>query len=99
MSFEEVLHAQRRLVSYIHRTPVHCSATVDKMCGRKVYFKCENLQKTGSFKARGALNAVSKEIIANTDVKHTGYLKKHAYSSKVKSSWRKMSASLSKMSI
>jgi hypothetical protein len=43
---------------YIHHTPVFTNSTFDKLIGRKAFFKAENLQKTGSFKARGALNSV-----------------------------------------
>src|SRR5690348_7619916 len=43
----------------IHRTPVFTSESLDKLTGAKLYFKCENLQKTGTFKFRGATNAVS----------------------------------------
>ncbi len=42
----------------IHRTPVLRSATLDALTGAELYFKCENLQKTGSFKIRGATNAI-----------------------------------------
>src|SRR5271167_2022463 len=42
----------------IHRTPVMRSEVLDALCGRRLYFKCENLQKAGAFKARGATNAV-----------------------------------------
>jgi threonine dehydratase len=62
----EAAHA--RIAPYIHRTPVLTSATFDAMTGAKVFFKCENLQKTGSFKIRGASNAIfslSPEEIAN----------------------------------
>ncbi|XP_064602726.1 serine racemase-like [Liolophura sinensis] len=58
VSFEDVLKAHERIVSHIHKTPVFTSSSVDKIAGRKVYFKAECLQKTGSFKARGALNAI-----------------------------------------
>ena len=44
----------------IHRTPVMTSETLNRLAGRKVYVKCENLQKTGAFKYRGATNAVRK---------------------------------------
>ena len=43
---------------YIHRTPVLSSSTLNKLTGCELYFKCENFQKTGSFKIRGAMNAV-----------------------------------------
>ena len=54
----EIESAYMRIKNQIHLTPVITSETVDSKVGKKVYFKCENFQKTGSFKARGALNAV-----------------------------------------
>ena len=59
MSLEMAKEAHKRIMSFIHKTPVMTCSTIDDMVGRKVYMKCELLQKTGSFKARGALNAVS----------------------------------------
>lgn len=56
--YQEILQAQLRIYPHVHHTPVITSATVDRLVGKEVYFKCESLQKTGSFKARGALNAV-----------------------------------------
>ncbi len=50
--------AHRRIAPHIHRTPVMTSASLDAMAGARLYFKCENLQKTGSFKIRGATNAI-----------------------------------------
>ncbi|MSR41500.1 MAG: pyridoxal-phosphate dependent enzyme [Phycisphaerales bacterium] len=50
--------AQERIAPYIHRTPVITSATLDRMSGRSLFFKCEIFQRTGSFKFRGATNAV-----------------------------------------
>ena len=50
--------AQRRIEPFIHRTPVLTSAAMDAVSGRSLWFKCELLQKTGSFKFRGATNAV-----------------------------------------
>lgn len=50
--------AHERIAPYIHRTPVMTSASLDALAGARVYFKCENLQKTGSFKIRGATNAI-----------------------------------------
>ena len=52
------MKASERLAGKIHNTPIHTSSTLDHVTGRKVFFKCENFQKTGSAKARGALNAV-----------------------------------------
>jgi len=50
--------AHRRIEPFIHRTPVLTSATMDAVSGRSLWFKCELFQKTGSFKFRGATNAV-----------------------------------------
>ena len=50
--------AHQRIAPHIHRTPVLTSATLDALCGGKLFFKCENFQKIGAFKARGAANAV-----------------------------------------
>lgn len=55
-----VRDAAARIAGLVHRTPVLTSETFDRLAGRKVYFKCENLQKTGAFKYRGATNAVRK---------------------------------------
>ena len=49
-----------RIRGVVHRTPVMTSESFDRLAGRKVYFKCENLQKVGAFKYRGASNAVLK---------------------------------------
>lgn len=57
-TFADVTAAADRIASYIHRTPVATSATLRRESGAEVFFKCENLQKVGAFKARGALNAV-----------------------------------------
>ncbi|HTS12813.1 MAG TPA: pyridoxal-phosphate dependent enzyme [Candidatus Limnocylindrales bacterium] len=50
--------AHSRIAPRIHRTPVLTSSSLNEMAGAEIYFKCENLQKTGSFKIRGATNAV-----------------------------------------
>jgi threonine dehydratase len=50
--------ARTRIAPYTIHTPVLTSAGIDRIVGCKVYFKCENLQKIGAFKARGAMNAV-----------------------------------------
>ncbi|MGC1106286.1 MAG: pyridoxal-phosphate dependent enzyme [Candidatus Acidiferrales bacterium] len=50
--------AHERIRPQIHRTPVFTSESLDEMTGAHLFFKCENLQKTGSFKFRGATNAV-----------------------------------------
>jgi threonine dehydratase len=50
--------AAARIRPYIHRTPVLSCRSIDEMLGATVYFKCENFQKVGAFKSRGACNAV-----------------------------------------
>ena len=52
---DDVLGAAQRLAGVAHRTPVMVSHTLDERLGAKVYFKCENLQRMGAFKFRGAL--------------------------------------------
>lgn len=54
----DVAMARERIGAYIHRTPVLTSRTLDEMAGAHLFFKCENFQKIGAFKARGAHNAV-----------------------------------------
>src|ERR1700736_6349757 len=51
--------AARRFDGYAHRTPVMTSRIVDESLGASVFFKCENLQRSGAFKFRGAFNALS----------------------------------------
>ena len=58
ITLDAVRDAHRRIEPYIHRTPVIHSRLLNAHCESEVYFKCENLQKVGAFKARGALNAV-----------------------------------------
>lgn len=57
-SKEDVLAAAERIADKVRRTPVMTCAAVDAMAGGSVFFKCENFQKTGAFKFRGATNAV-----------------------------------------
>lgn len=54
----ELTAARERIAPWIHRTPVLTCDTLDSMTGASLFFKCENFQKTGAFKARGATNAV-----------------------------------------
>lgn len=61
----EIEEARTRLSAFIHRTPLFTSRYVDEMFGASIFFKAESLQKTGSFKARGALNAVLQLPPAN----------------------------------
>ncbi|NTV31784.1 MAG: pyridoxal-phosphate dependent enzyme [Deltaproteobacteria bacterium] len=57
-SLEDLREAHQRIEPFIHRTPVLTSGTIDRMAGGEIFFKCENLQKAGAFKIRGACNAV-----------------------------------------
>jgi threonine dehydratase len=57
-NLDSIRAAHRRIGPFVHRTPVLTSATMDAASGRSLWFKCELLQKTGSFKFRGATNAV-----------------------------------------
>jgi threonine dehydratase len=56
----DIAAAAARLEGHAHRTPVLTSRTVDARCGAKVWFKCENFQRMGAFKFRGAFNALSQ---------------------------------------
>ena len=59
VSIDDIRAAAGRIKSVGHRTPILTSQTLDKMAGRKLFFKCENFQKVGAFKLRGGWNAVS----------------------------------------
>lgn len=58
VSLDDVKAAAACIASVIHRTPVITSHTLDELLGAQVSFKCENFQRSGTFKARGAFNAV-----------------------------------------
>lgn len=57
-TIDNIQNARRRIAPFIHRTPIFTSTTLNAISSKTLYFKCENLQKTGSFKARGATNAL-----------------------------------------
>ncbi|MEH6546722.1 MAG: serine dehydratase, partial [Sneathiella sp.] len=52
-SYDDVVAAHSRIAPYIHRTPVLTSRFFDELTGANLFFKCENFQKAGAFKARG----------------------------------------------
>jgi threonine dehydratase len=54
---QTIEQAHERIKPYIHQTPVLTSQSVDDEAGCQIFFKCENFQKVGAFKARGAMNA------------------------------------------
>jgi len=58
-TYEDVVRASQTLKGIAHRTPVLTSATADRLTGARVYFKCDNFQRMGAFKFRGAFNAIS----------------------------------------
>jgi len=60
VTFSDVQSAAERLAGQAHRTPVVTSRTFDQIAGCSVFFKCENLQRGGAFKFRGAYNALSQ---------------------------------------
>ncbi|PIV18967.1 MAG: serine dehydratase, partial [Flavobacteriales bacterium CG03_land_8_20_14_0_80_35_15] len=55
---EELLNAHKRILPYIHQTPVLTSHLLNDLAGAELFFKCENFQKMGAFKMRGAANAI-----------------------------------------
>ena len=57
-TFDDVKAAHKRVAPYIHRTPVLTSSYFNELTGAELFFKCENFQKAGVFKVRGACNAV-----------------------------------------
>jgi threo-3-hydroxy-L-aspartate ammonia-lyase len=58
--FKQILAAKERLKGHANVTPVMTSRTLDRIVGAEIYFKCENLQRIGAFKFRGAFNSISK---------------------------------------
>ena len=75
VSYEDVAGAAKRIEGKAHRTPVFTSSMVDERTGARVFFKCENFQRMGAFKFRGAYNALS---LLSPEEKKRGVL---AYSS------------------
>src|SRR6266403_2964821 len=58
LDFDRIRAAHQRIQPYIHRTPVLTNSWLNDACRASLFFKCENFQKVGAFKARGATNAV-----------------------------------------
>ena len=63
-TLKDVRAAARRIAGWAHRTPVLTCATLDRMAGCALFFKCEQFQKVGAFKYRGACNAVRKLTVS-----------------------------------
>lgn len=73
-SADEIIAAHNRIKNQIHRTPVLSSRSINKIVGAEIYFKCENFQKVGAFKFRGASNALlslSKEQLQKGVATHS----------------------------
>lgn len=60
ITFANIQEAAQRLSNVAHRTPVLTSSYLDQLAGNRLYFKCENFQRVGAFKFRGAYNAVAQ---------------------------------------
>lgn len=71
VDFEDVQAAAKRIAGVAHRTHVATSRLLDEACGNNLYLKCENLQRGGAFKFRGAYNAISR---LNNDEKARGVI-------------------------
>ena len=57
-SLQDIEKAHKRIKPIVHKTPILTSKNINEISGAELYFKCENFQKVGAFKARGAMNAV-----------------------------------------
>ncbi len=55
---QDILDAYQRVKPHIHRTPILTSSAINELSGASIFFKCENFQKMGAFKMRGAVNAI-----------------------------------------
>jgi threonine dehydratase len=86
LTWDLIKEARTRIQGKVHRTPVMTSETLDSLAGAQLYFKCENLQKGGAFKARGATNAVfslsdteaSKGVATHSSGNHAAALSRAA---------------------
>ena len=63
-----IIKSYKRIIPFIHQTPVLTSESINELFGCKLYFKCENFQKVGAFKYRGATNAV--QLLPDDDLKN-----------------------------
>lgn len=92
ISLQDIQEAHARIAPMIHKTPVLTSESLNKIAGCEVFFKCENFQKVGAFKMRGAANAVSllsdgeasKGVATHSSGNHAAALAKAAQSRGIK---------------
>jgi len=68
ITLDTIIQAHERIKPHIHRTPILTNQTINELVGASVFFKCENFQKIGAFKARGGINAIL-QIVANNEGK------------------------------
>lgn len=68
ITLQDIQQAHERVRKHIHHTPVFTNQTINDLTGAEIYFKCENFQKIGAFKARGGLNAIL-QVAANNEAK------------------------------
>jgi threonine dehydratase len=86
LTMQAIREAHARIRDKIHRTPVMTSEVLDELAGNRLFFKCENLQKVGAFKARGATNAVflltdaeaAKGVVTHSSGNHAAALARAA---------------------
>ena len=80
---QQLLDCHNRIKPYIHRTPVLTSRLLNDIAGAKLFFKCENFQRMGAYKMRGATNAIlllSEKERANGVITHSsGNFPKHSH--------------------
>jgi threonine dehydratase len=95
IDLDTIRQAHERIRPRIHRTPVLTSHSIDALAGARLFFKCENLQKTGSFKIRGATNAI---FSLSNDQAHLGVVThssgNHAAAVACAAAWRGIPASI-----
>ena len=72
VDFNELVAAVNRLKGVANKTPVMTSRHLSELCGVQVFLKCENFQRVGAFKFRGAYNCISKRLAANPELKERG---------------------------
>ncbi len=92
-SYQNIEAAHERIKPHIHRTPVFTSRFFNEMTGGNVFFKCENLQRVGAFKIRGATNAVfslDKSELKNGVLTHSSG--NHAQALALAAKWRNAKA-------
>jgi len=93
ITWQTIQTAHVRLAPYIHRAPIMTSSSLDALVGARIFFKCENFQKTGSFKIRGASNAIFS--LTDDEVRHgivTQSSGNHGAAVACAAAWRKVPA-------